>query len=263
MSYRLDYEEKIPSVVARLKEEHAEIDRKLGRISEIVTREDGDIRVAVSLLEALKTEILRHAVEEEARLARIIMESEETKKSSAQSLKILQEHRRIENFFKGELPYLLNENSEKEAKKKISLFIDFMIEHHLAEEQELFPLSLKAASSQTVLPLTSNVEAIFPEAKPIPLRELVNYQEEAIVSKVLTGKASGTITLFAFDEGQGLTEHTSPFDALVQILEGNADVTIAGNCFHMSEGDVVILPANQGHALHAVSRFKMLLTLLR
>lgn len=263
MSYRLDYEEKIPSVVARLKEEHAEIDRNLKRISQITSREDGDVRVALSLLEASKEVILRHAVEEEARLARVIVESEETKKSSAESVKILQEHRRIEDFFKNELPYLVNENSEVEAKKKISRFVDFMAEHHLAEEQDLFPLALKAVASKSILPLVPNEDTIFPKARPMRLVELVNYQEKAIVSKVLTGKGSGTITLFAFDKDQGLTEHTSPFDVLVQVLEGSVDVTIAGNSFQLAEGDAIILPANLGHALHADSRFKMILTLMR
>src|SRR5208283_2578189 len=106
MSYRLDYHESIPNVVSRLRQEHKEIGRKLQRISKICDKKDADLRVAVSLLKAVSTEVLRHAVEEEARLASAIMNSSKEGKASdvARSLKILQEHRRIKEFFDDELP---------------------------------------------------------------------------------------------------------------------------------------------------------------
>ena len=148
MSYRVDYDEPISDVVTRLVEEHKEIDQKLERISEISSKEDGNLKVAISLLNAVSTEILRHAVEEEARLARVIMESNETREYSDESVEILQEHRRIKEFFEDKLPYILDENSEKQARKKIIEFTDLVIKHHKEEEKELFPLSLRAASSK-------------------------------------------------------------------------------------------------------------------
>jgi hemerythrin-like domain-containing protein len=148
MSFRVDHNEPISVLVTRLREEHREIDRKLERISEICAKNDGNLKVAISLLNAVSTEILRHAVEEEARLARVIMESDKMRESSEESVKILQEHRRIKEFFDDELPYILDENSEKQARKKIIEFIDFVIEHHKEEEKELFPLSLRTATSK-------------------------------------------------------------------------------------------------------------------
>ena len=101
--------------------------------------------MAVSLLKSVRPEVLRHAVEEEARLARIIIESSEKKTSDVErSLDILQEHRRIKEFLDDELPFLLDENSEKEARKKIIEFTDLMIKHHREEEKEVFPLALDA-----------------------------------------------------------------------------------------------------------------------
>ena len=148
MSYRLDYDETIPRVASRLKQEHKEIDRKLRRISKIIEDKNGNLKVAISLLETVKTEILRHAVEEEARLARVIMESGETQKRSGESVRILQEHRRIKEFLEDEMPYLSFENSEKQAKRKISEFVDLMINRHREEEKETFPLALKASSGR-------------------------------------------------------------------------------------------------------------------
>lgn len=261
MSYRLDYKEEIPNVVARLREEHAEIDLKLERISQITSEEGGDLKVAVSLLEALKTQVLHHAVEEEARLARVVMESEITRKTSEESVKILQEHRRIEEFFKDQLPYLLDENSETQTKRKIREFVDFLVAHHVAEEQVLFPLSLKAAS-EMIIQQPSESEILFPETRPVQLRELINYQDGVIVSKVLHETKNGNLTLFAFDKDQGLSEHTSPFYALVQILEGDAEIFVSGKRSQASEGDIMILPVNQPHAINALSKFKMLLTMI-
>ncbi len=83
------------------------------------------------------------------------------------------------------------------------------------------------------------------------------------MSRTLVRKQSGTVTLFAFDEGQGLSEHTAPFDALVQILEGEAEITVSGHPHRVHAGELMLLPAGEPHALLAVSRYKMLLTMIR
>ena len=93
--------------------------------------------------------------------------------------------------------------------------------------------------------------------------DLIDYQEGSVVSRTILEKKVGTVTLFAFDEKQGLSEHTAPFDALVYLLEGEAEVTISGKPFHLKGGDMLIMPANQPHALKATHKFKMLLTMIR
>jgi quercetin dioxygenase-like cupin family protein len=100
-------------------------------------------------------------------------------------------------------------------------------------------------------------------AEPANLAELVAYQEGAVVSRTLIDKKTGTVTLFAFDEGQRLSEHTAPFDATVYVLDGEAEIVISGKPFRLQAGEVVILPANEPHALSAVKRFKMLLIMIR
>jgi len=102
-----------------------------------------------------------------------------------------------------------------------------------------------------------------PAAAPVMPLELAAYQEGAVVSRTLLKRAGGTMTLFAFDEGQGLSEHTTPFDAVAQVLEGEADITIAGTPLKVATGELVLMPANQPHAVQARTRFKMLLTMLR
>ena len=94
------------------------------------------------------------------------------------------------------------------------------------------------------------------------LRGLVEYQPGAVVSRMLVFKRSGTITLFAFDEGQGLSEHTAPYDAIATVLEGRARVTIRGQEFDLGEGEVIVMPANVPHAVHAATRFKMELVMI-
>lgn len=140
----MDYTEEMSSIVSRLRQEHKDIGRKLERISAISGKRDVNVKVAISLLNAISKEILRHAVEEEARLARIIMQSSETQKASFESLRILQEHRRIKEFLDEELPYLLDENSERQSRKKIIEFTNLIMKHHLEEEKEVFPLALRA-----------------------------------------------------------------------------------------------------------------------
>ena len=95
------------------------------------------------------------------------------------------------------------------------------------------------------------------------LVDLVAYQEESVVSKTLLQKETGTVTLFAFDKGQGLSEHTAPFDAMVCVLDGVAEISIAGNPIEVKQGEMLIMPANRPHALKAVERFKMMLTMIR
>jgi quercetin dioxygenase-like cupin family protein len=95
------------------------------------------------------------------------------------------------------------------------------------------------------------------------LSEMVNYQDGAVVSRQITKAEAGNVTLFAFDKDQGLSEHTAPFDALVHILEGQAQVSISGKLFELKTGDAIIMPANEPHALKAVQKFKMLLTMIR
>ena len=101
------------------------------------------------------------------------------------------------------------------------------------------------------------------EAQVFPLRDLVAYQEGSVVSRVILKRDKGNVTVFAFDQGQGLSEHTSPFDALVQAVEGEAEITVAGNAITLKTGEVLLLPANKPHAVKATARFKMLLTMIR
>jgi len=95
------------------------------------------------------------------------------------------------------------------------------------------------------------------------LQGLIDYQEGSVVSRTIIDKKTGTITLFAFGESQGLSEHTAPYDAMVYVVEGEVQVTIAGKPISLKQGEVTIMPANQPHALTAKSRFKMLLTMIK
>lgn len=97
----------------------------------------------------------------------------------------------------------------------------------------------------------------------ITLGEAINIQDGSVVSKTLIDKGIGTITLFAFDKGQGLSEHTAPFDAFVQVVEGEAEITIEGEKHALTAGQIIIMPANKPHAVKAVEKFKMLLVMIR
>lgn len=101
------------------------------------------------------------------------------------------------------------------------------------------------------------------DAQPATTTNLVEYQAGSIVSRTIIKKKTGTVTLFAFDEGQGLSEHTAPYDALVQILDGEAEIIISGKALNVKEGELVILPAGKPHALNALKKFKMLLTMIK
>lgn len=99
--------------------------------------------------------------------------------------------------------------------------------------------------------------------KPKRLHDLVSYQKNATVSSEIIKQETGTVTLFAFDAGQGLSEHTAPFDALVQIIDGQAEITISGEPSIVNEGEIIIMPANKPHSLKALKKFKMLLVMIK
>ena len=102
-----------------------------------------------------------------------------------------------------------------------------------------------------------------PNAEVKPLGELLEYQDSSILSRVLLKNNGGTVTLFAFDLGEGLSEHTAPFEALVFVIDGEAEVEIAGRAYSVRTGETITLPANIPHAVKAATRFKMLLTMIR
>lgn len=101
------------------------------------------------------------------------------------------------------------------------------------------------------------------DGRVIPTVDLVGFQDGAVVSRTVVKQQTGTVTAFAFDVGQELSEHTAPFDALVQVLDGEADITIAGERHRLRPGDMIIMPAGKPHAVKAPARFKMLLTMIR
>ncbi|MHA1642366.1 MAG: cupin domain-containing protein [Promethearchaeota archaeon] len=95
------------------------------------------------------------------------------------------------------------------------------------------------------------------------LKEYIDYQEGSVVSKMLINKPEGSITIFAFDKGEGLSEHTTPFDAFVYLIEGKAEITISGKSHVLEEGQMIIMPANEPHALKALERYKMMLVMIK
>ena len=101
------------------------------------------------------------------------------------------------------------------------------------------------------------------KSQVLKLADLVAYQDDSVVSRQITKADAGNVTLFAFDAGQELSEHKAPFDALVHLLDGEAEVRISGKQFKLSTGDAIVMPANEPHALKATKRFKMLLTMIR
>ncbi len=106
-------------------------------------------------------------------------------------------------------------------------------------------------------------ETGFIPAQVTQITDLVDYQPGSIVSREIIRKTTGKVTLFAFDAQEGLSEHTSPFDALAQIIEGEGEITIAGKPNRVRGGELILMPANQPHALKALQRFKMILTMIR
>ena len=103
---------------------------------------------------------------------------------------------------------------------------------------------------------TSNSEAV-------NLNGLITYQKGSVVSRTLIKKQTGTVTLFAFDQGQALSEHTTPFDAIAHIIDGEAEITVSGKVSHVKAGEIIIMPANEPHALKAVKKYKMLLIMIK
>jgi len=102
-----------------------------------------------------------------------------------------------------------------------------------------------------------------PRAQTLKVTDLVDYQAGSVVSRIVVKAETGSVTLFAFDEGQELSEHTTPFDALVQVLDGEVAITISGKPFHLKTGDAIVMPSGEPHAVKAVKKFKMLLTMIR
>ncbi len=102
-----------------------------------------------------------------------------------------------------------------------------------------------------------------PKSQVLPLADLAAYNEGSVVSRQITKAEAGNVTLFAFDQDQELSEHTAPFDALVHVLDGEAEIRISGKPFRLKSGDAIIMPAGEPHAVRALTRFKMLLTMIR
>jgi quercetin dioxygenase-like cupin family protein len=99
--------------------------------------------------------------------------------------------------------------------------------------------------------------------KALDVLELIQYQDGAVVSRTIAEKPVGTVTVFAFDEGQGLSEHTAPYDAIVHIIDGEAEIKISENSVSAKAGEIVVMPANEPHSLKAVKKFKMILIMIR
>lgn len=101
------------------------------------------------------------------------------------------------------------------------------------------------------------------ESQPAKLIDLANYQDCSLVSREIVNKKTGTVTVLVFDERQGLSEHTAPFDAVVYLLEGEVEIVFPDRPLRLKEGEIVIMPANQPHALNAIQKFKMMLNMIR
>ena len=126
-----------------------------------------------------------------------------------------------------------------------------------------FYLILARPGSKTILKEDQMAEVKNLIGEVLNIKDMVSYQAGSIVSRTVIDKSAGTVTVFAFDSGQGLSEHIAPFDALVQIIDGTADITIAGSVHTVKEGEMIIMPANKPHSLKANSRFKMMLIMIR
>jgi len=105
--------------------------------------------------------------------------------------------------------------------------------------------------------------AVVPKSEVLHMADLVEYNDGAVVSRQITKADGGNVTLFAFDKDQELSEHTAPFDALVHVLDGETEISISGKPFHLKTSDAIIMPADEPHAVKALTRFKMLLTMVR
>ena len=101
------------------------------------------------------------------------------------------------------------------------------------------------------------------KGKVLKTADLIEYQDGSVVSREIIRKDTGTVTIFAFDKGEGLSEHTAPFDAMVQIIDGKAEIIISGSKNILEAGEMIIMPANEPHALKALEKYKMILTMIR
>ncbi len=111
--------------------------------------------------------------------------------------------------------------------------------------------------------MSENEKISILSAAPADLSSIVDYQEDSVVSREVVKGKTGTLSVFSFDAGEGLSEHTAPFDAMVLILDGKAEITISGKPLLLGKGEAVVMPANQSHALKAIERFKMLLIMIK
>jgi quercetin dioxygenase-like cupin family protein len=100
-------------------------------------------------------------------------------------------------------------------------------------------------------------------SEALNLNKMIDYQQDSVVSRTLIKKKTGNVTLFAFDQGQALSEHTAPFDAIAFILDGESEITVSGKTHHLKSGEMIIMPANEPHALKAVKKYKMLLVMIK
>lgn len=101
------------------------------------------------------------------------------------------------------------------------------------------------------------------ETKTVKITDFINYQEGSVVSKEIISRPTGTVTFFAFDKGQCLSEHTAPYEALVEVIDGEAEIKIAGKAYQLEAGEIILMPAGQLHAVKALTKFKMVLTLIK
>lgn len=131
-----------------------------------------------------------------------------------------------------------------------------------ALRREAFRRSISPASREAAMKSRTGRKTALEAGRAMPLAAAIDYAEKSVVSRTLIDKKAGSLTLFAFDKDEGLTEHTSPYDAVVQVLEGNAELTIAGRPVPAKAGEMFVMPANVPHAVRAKSRFKMLLTMI-
>jgi len=122
-------------------------------------------------------------------------------------------------------------------------------------------MEFKSESPETTEKPDKNRDEL--KGRVLVLRDLVNYQDGTVASRMVINRKAGSITLFSFDEDEGLSEHTAPYDAVVTILDGECEVWVAGKTFQMKEGETIIFPANAPHALSAITRFKMMLIMIR
>lgn len=108
-----------------------------------------------------------------------------------------------------------------------------------------------------------NSRKLLETSKPFDLKKLIEYSKDSIVSRTIAESKAGTLTVFAFDKGQGLSEHSAPFDAIVQVIDGNGEFIIGGRPVKVPAGQIIIMPANIPHAVRALKKFKMLLTMIK